>query len=139
MSFDEEMLLDLMPTTPVMTLAQAFAACTDADAEESEEIQSLLLCAGQELYQTVGIGRWTEMDIDGFLARMFFRDEDEEMFAALRLMGFYGWMQVVGLIDPTGMKRQVRAIAEVAPPHPALENLCARLESAADRAQSAMV
>lgn len=133
----EERCMNLSLRSPVLTLANAFCACIEADEEEAAQVHSLLLCAGEDLAQTVGCGAWAELDVRDFLSRFPSRSEDERGANAVQLMGFYGWLGMVGLLEPASVKQQVRAIARAAPADPAILDYGAQLESAADAAATA--
>lgn len=132
MDSGEEHLMTLSLTTPVLTLANAFCECIKAADDEAAQVRTLLLCAGEDLAQTVGCGGWAELDVGGFLDRMALTTEEERGAAAIQLMGFYGWLEMLGLLDAACMKQQVRAIANAAPGDPAILDYCAHLESTAD-------
>jgi len=130
---DEERRSDLSLTTPVLTLADAFCDCIEAADEEAEEVRVMLLCAGEDLAQTVGGGAWDELDVANFLDRFALGSDERHSAAAIQLMGFYGWLEMLGLLEPACMKRQVRAIAAAAPRDPAILDYCAHLQSTTDQ------
>lgn len=132
MDIDEHQLTTLSLTTPVLTLANAFCECIEAADDEAEDVRSMLLCAGTDLAQTVGCGRWADLEVVGFLDRFAWDDHERRGAAAIQLMGFYGWLEMAGLLDPDAMKEQVQAIAGAAPGDPAIVDYCAHLQKAAD-------
>lgn len=132
MDIDEAQLASLSLTAPVLTLANAFCEWLKAAGDEAEEVRSMLLCAGTDLAQTVGSGRWADLEVGGFLDRFAWDDERRRGAAAIQLMGFYGWLEILGLLEPGAMKRQVQAIAGAAPGDPAIRDYCAHLQKTAD-------
>jgi len=132
MDIDEDRFTTLSLTTPVLTLAEAFCECIQADGDEVEAVRSLLLCAGTDLAQTVGIGGWADLDVSGFLDRFAWDDDEQRGSAAIRLMAFYGWLELLGLLDPDAMKRQLQAIAGAAPREPVILDYCAQLLDTVD-------
>lgn len=113
-----------------LSLARAFIEDIHADAppDEIESIQSVILCAGQFIAQTVGPGRWPHLDPAGFLRRLA-ASERERTGACLYLAGLYGWMATLGYVDPPAARRVVASIIECSPADPGVAAFCSHTES----------
>src|SRR5690606_10868085 len=83
---------------PALELAAQFIADLhgDAEDEEREAIEWLVLCAGQYLAEEAEPGQWEALDGVALLGRMPARSEREHVALCLYLVGFVGWMAVVG-------------------------------------------
>ena len=113
---------------PAMELARQFIDDLhgDADPGEREAIEGMILCAGQFVCDEAGPGAWEALDAPELLRRLAPADDREATALCLYLVGFAGWMAVVGHVDREVAARVASGVMEVRPGDPILTDLCLR-------------
>lgn len=107
-----------------LDLARAhIAAMHLVDPDEIASIEAVVLDAAQLVAELAGPGAWEVFDAREFAARISFLPELEQAASFLQLIGFFGWMTLMGLMDPSDGANIADDIVDAAPPAPALAEL----------------
>lgn len=130
-STDEARLHEVHRGMFALDLANAFIGEMEIDdPREVELTQGDVLIAAQHLAETVGPLCWEGFDPADFFRCIDYMRPRELEGVGLRLMGFYGWMVLRGVVDPGPGLRILAALRDAAPPSNILSDLyrCAELQ-----------
>lgn len=87
---------DGIALVPALRLAHEFAAETEADADEREEIVLAALAAGNWLASEGRPGRWDTLDVGAMLPTLDLQDDREQQGLLLTLAGLIGFAALRG-------------------------------------------
>ena len=111
---------------PAMELARQFIDDLHGDADPGERaaIEGMILCAGQFICDEAGPGVWEALDAPELLRRLAPASDQEATALCLYLVGFVGWMSVVGHVGPELAARVASGVMAFRPGDPILADLC---------------